>query len=316
MEVPVYLFWGFLESGKTSLIIDTLSQDYFLDGERTMILSFEEGEVEYDSDFLEKSNSFVVQIHEIDQWNEDFWKACQKNYHPDRVMIEYNGMYPIEPLMDVIDETELTLYQTIVTVDATTSELYLNNMRSMMVEMFKFGNLIIFNRCDDETPIATYRRSIKAVHKTAQVGFERRDGKEVETKEMLPYDLTDDIVTIQEEDYGIFYIDAMEHPDTYVGKTIQVKTMVRRPQGAPAGIIVPGRYAMTCCEDDITFIGYLCKLEHAKSKTMKKVTDKDWIVLTAKVGYGYHEAYEGEGIVLEALRIEGTNPAKDRLIYF
>ncbi|MGI6499386.1 MAG: GTP-binding protein [Anaerostipes sp.] len=316
MEVPVYLFWGFLESGKTSLIIDTLSQDYFLDGERTMILSFEEGEVEYDSDFLEKSNSFVVQIHEIDQWNEDFWKACQKNYHPDRVMIEYNGMYPIEPLMDVIDETELTLYQTIVTVDATTSELYLNNMRSMMVEMFKFGNLIIFNRCDGETPIATYRRSIKAVHKTAQVGFERRDGKEVETKEMLPYDLTDDIVTIQEEDYGIFYIDAMEHPDTYVGKTIQVKTMVRRPQGAPAGIIVPGRYAMTCCEDDITFIGYLCKLEHAKSKTMKKVTDKDWIVLTAKVGYGYHEAYEGEGIVLEALRIEETNPAKDRLIYF
>lgn len=316
MEVPVYLFWGFLESGKTSLIIDTLSQDYFLDGERTMILSFEEGEVEYDSDFLKKSNSFVVQIHEIDQWKEDFWKACQKNYHPDRVMIEYNGMYPIEPLMDVIDETELTLYQTIVTVDATTSELYLNNMRSMMVEMFKFGDLIIFNRCDDETPIATYRRSIKAVHKTAQVGFERRDGKEVETKEMLPYDLTDDIVTIQEEDYGIFYIDAMEHPDTYVGKTIQVKTMVRRPQGAPAGIIVPGRYAMTCCEDDITFIGYLCKLEHTKSKTLKKVTDKDWIVLTAKVGYGYHEAYKGEGIVLEALRIEETNPAKDRLIYF
>ena len=59
-ELPAYLVWGFLESGKSTLIKETLSQDYFNDGEKTMILTFEEGEVEYDKEMLEKTNSFVV----------------------------------------------------------------------------------------------------------------------------------------------------------------------------------------------------------------------------------------------------------------
>ena len=51
-ELPAYLVWGFLESGKSTLIKETLSQDYFNDGEKTMILTFEEGEVEYDKEML------------------------------------------------------------------------------------------------------------------------------------------------------------------------------------------------------------------------------------------------------------------------
>ena len=122
-ELPAYLFWGFLESGKTTLIKDTLSQDYFNDGEKTMILSFEEGEEEYDKEMLEKTNSFVIQLDSIEDLTKDFIISCQKNYHPDRVMIEYNGMYQIEGLMDVVDETDLEVYQTIVTVDASTADI-------------------------------------------------------------------------------------------------------------------------------------------------------------------------------------------------
>ena len=65
-EIPAYLVWGFLESGKSTLIKETLSQDYFNDGEKTMILTFEEGEVEYDKEMLEKTNSFVINIEKIE----------------------------------------------------------------------------------------------------------------------------------------------------------------------------------------------------------------------------------------------------------
>src|SRR5699024_2595035 len=126
-------------------IKDTLSQDYFNDGEKTMILSFEEGEEEYDKEMLEKTNSFVIQLDSIEDLTKDFIISCQKNYHPDRVMIEYNGMYQIEGLMDVVDETDLEVYQTIVTVDASTADMYLKNMKSLFVEMFKMADLVIFN---------------------------------------------------------------------------------------------------------------------------------------------------------------------------
>ena len=87
MEMPVYLIWGFLESGKTSFIKDTLNQEYFADGERTMILSFEEGEEEYEESFLRESNSFVLQVEDIEDFTPAFVENCEKNYHPDRIMI-------------------------------------------------------------------------------------------------------------------------------------------------------------------------------------------------------------------------------------
>ncbi len=160
-ELPAYLFWGFLESGKTTLIKDTLSQDYFNDGERTMILSFEEGEEEFDKEMLNETNSFVIQLESLEDLTKDFIISCQKNYHPDRVMIEYNGMYQIEGLMDVIDETDLELYQVIVTVDAQTAEMYLKNMRSLFVEMFKMADLVIFNRCDDRTNVGVIVEALR-----------------------------------------------------------------------------------------------------------------------------------------------------------
>lgn len=318
MEIPVYLIWGFLESGKTSFIKDTLGQEYFADGERTMILSFEEGEEEYEKDFLEKSNSFVIQVDDMDDFSSAFVENCEKNYHPDRIMIEYNGMYQIEDVMDVIDETDMELYQIIVMVDASTAELYLKNMRSIMVEMFKMADMAIFNRCTDETNASSYRRSIKAVNRRAQVGFERADGREFEMNEMLLYDPEAEIIKVEEDDFGIWYIDVLERSNMYLGKVVELSNVfIRRPNGIPAGLILPGRSAMTCCEDDITFIGFICKMRHAKSSSIKKVKDGSWAVLTAKIGMENHEAYGGErGPVLQALRIEeGTQP-KEKLIYF
>ena len=315
-ELPVYLFWGFLESGKTSLIKDTLSQDYFNDGERTMILTFEEGETEYDQEMLSKTNSFVVALEKAEDFTKELVISCQKNYAPDRVMIEYNGMYQIEDLMDVIDETDMELYQAIVTVDASTADMYLKNMRSLFVEMFKMADLVIFNRCDDRTNTGSFRRSIKAVNPRAQVGFERADGREMDMEEILPYDINADVIRIEDEDYGIWYIDAMERPEVYDGKTVEFRGEVRRSPKMPSGMIIPGRKAMTCCEDDITFVGYLCKLHQTKSKTLKRVLNKEWVTVTAKIHSEYQEAYDLTMPVLTAVRIEKADPPKQPLVYF
>lgn len=315
-ELPTYLVWGFLESGKTTLIKETLSQEYFNDGERTMILSFEEGEVEYDAGMLEKTNSFVIQLDSIEDLTKDFVVSCQKNYYPDRVMIEYNGMYSIDDLMDVVDETDLEIYQVIVTVDASTADMYLKNMRSIFVEMFKMGDLVIFNRCGDDTNVGSYRRSIKAVNPRAQVGFERADGREMSMEEILPYDINAEVIKIEDEDYGIWYIDAMERPEAYEGKIVEFKGEVRRTPKMPGGIIIPGRKAMTCCEDDITFIGYLCKLNKTKSKTLKRILNKEWVTLTARIQVEYNDAYEKTAPVLYAQRIEKAERPEKELIYF
>lgn len=315
-DLPVYMFWGFLESGKTSMIQDTLSQDYFNDGERTMILLFEEGEVEYDQEFLDETNSFVVVIENIEDFTNDFLISCEKNYHPDRVIIEYNGMYKIENVMDVIDETNLDLYQIIVTVDASTADVYLANMRSIFVEMFKMAQLVVFNRCDDNTNVGSYRRSIKAVNPRAQVGFERADGREMSMEEILPYDINAEVIEIADEDYGVWYIDAMERPDTYEGKTVTFVGEARRSPKMPGGMIIPGRKAMTCCEDDITFIGYVCRLNKTKSTTLKRIVNGEWVQVTAQIQNKYEEAYDRVMPVLLATRIEKAEKPKEPLIYF
>ena len=313
-ELPAYLVWGFLESGKSTLIKETLSQDYFNDGEKTMILTFEEGEVEYDKEMLEKTNSFVVNIENMEDFTKEFVRGCQRNYYPDRVMIEYNGMYSIDDLMDVVDETDLELYQVIVTVDASTADLYLKNMKSMFMEMFKMADLVIFNRCDDNTNMGSFRRSIKAVNPRAQVGFERADGKEMAQDELLPYDVNADVIKVEDEDYGIWYIDAMERPQVYEGKTVEMRVQVQRSPKMPPGMIIPGRKAMTCCEDDMTFIGYLCRLNHTKSKTLKRILNNEWVTLTAQIHSEYNEAYDKTmptGIFLDfKVRIGNKNAAK------
>jgi putative membrane protein len=315
-EIPAYLVWGFLESGKTTLIKETLSQDYFNDGEKTMILTFEEGEVEYDKEMLEKTNSFVINIEKIEDFTKEFVRGCQRNYYPDRVMIEYNGMYSIDDLMDVIDETSLELYQAIVTVDASTADMYLKNMKSLFMEMFKMADLVIFNRCDDNTNMGSFRRSIKAVNPRAQVGFERADGKEMAQDELLPYDVNAEVIKIEDEDYGIWYIDAMERPQVYEGKTVEMRVQVQRSPKMPPGMIIPGRKAMTCCEDDMTFIGYLCRLNQTKSKTLKRILNNEWVTLTAQIHSEYNEAYDKTMPILTAIRIEKSEPPKEQLVYF
>ena len=312
-RVPVYLINGFLESGKTSFIDFTLKQEYFQNGEKTLLIMCEEGEVELDKELLARNNAVQVFFGRPEDLNEKALRDLEMKHRPDRVLIEYNGMWKMEDIYNMQLPSGWMIFQVITTIDAKTFAMYTANlnMKSMVVAMVGDADMVIFNRCDDETPITKFRRSIKAVNGRAQVIFEDKAGEMMEATDELPYDLAADVIEIEDYDYGIFYVDAQDHPENYEGKTVRFNAMVLKPSDLISGIFVAGRHAMTCCADDLQFIGYVCH-----SKFARKLKNGDWVEVTAKVKYEYVRQYRGKGPVLYAENVSLGKKPQEEIVYF
>lgn len=311
-EIPVYMFLGFLESGKTTFANETLIDRGFTEGEPTLLLVCEEGIEEYDDDYLKARNIFVEYMDES-KLNTEYLLGLQDKYKPTRVMIEYNGTWKMDKLFAIRVPKGWTIVQVITFVDASTFDVYVANMKAMMMEQLSTADMIIFNRCDETTRRAEYRRSIRAVNRRAQVIFENKDGlAEVGEDELdLPYDIDKASINLEDEDFGIFYIDACDNPDRYVGKEIKFKAMVHRPKEYGQNAFVPGRFAMTCCADDIAFIGFKCYSDLAKH-----LKDRQWVLVTGTIGKEFYPEFEGEGPVIKATKVEPAKAAEEELVYF
>lgn len=312
MEVPVFLITGFLESGKTSFITETMADPEFAQGEKTLLIVCEEGEEEYDEDWLLTKQTKVVYVEDKSELTGFFFKDLNAKYRPERVLIEYNGVWQMTDILDVPMPSDWILIQTITTVDASTFENYLNNMRQLLMEQLQYSDTVIFNRCNKDTKKSFLRRNIKVINAKAQIIYEAADGEDTgEEEEELPFDISSDYIELLDEDYGLWYIDAMDNPQRYEGKTIKFTAMVYKPKGFFKGYIVPGRHAMTCCADDIRFIGFVCKTDKSD-----RLNERDWIKITAEIKVERHKAYGGVGPVLYAKKIEFCDPPKDNLVYF
>ena len=310
-SIPLYLITGFLDSGKTTLLGDTLNMDYFNDGQRTVLILCEDGEEEYDQEFLSKRNCRLLPIEEKEQLTTEFMLEVDRRYQPERVLIEFNGMWPMDTLRDLKLPKTWGLYQAIHVIDATTFEMYRSNMQSMIIDQVSEADMVLFNRCTPDMPMSGWKRSIRAVNKMCEIVFEDIRGEELEVEDVLPYSLEQDHITLEDEDYGIWYIDIQEHPERYLGKTISFKAQAMTGMKLPKGTFVPGRNAMTCCADDIRFFGFLCKYD--KSRTLKK---GEWITLTAEIRWEDAPVYDGEGVVLYAKSVEKAEAPEDNLVYF
>lgn len=311
-KVPVFVIHGFLESGKTMFAQETLADDYFSGGERNLVIACEEGVEEYDEDLLKRTDTTLVVLEDKSEFNEKFLNDCQKKYGPTQVVIEYNCMWGLDFLRDMYMPRSWFVAQVITIVDATTFDVYLKNMKSIFMEMAKDSDLIIFNRSTEATPAATYKRNMRAVNPKAQVVFEKEDGSQLEFEEELPFDINADVIEIADEDYGIWYIDAMDHPEKYDGRTLKFTGMVYINNRLPKGYFVPGRMAMTCCADDTAFIGFLCRSAYAD-----RLKSKQWISVTAKAHMEKRAEYSGEtGVVLHSVSIKSAEKPKEELVYF
>ncbi len=311
-EIPVYVFMGFLESGKTTFAKDVLIKQGFTEGAPSLLLVCEEGEVEYDEKELKARNISVEYISEEDL-TEEHLLAIGKKYNPENVIIEYNGMWELDRIFQVKVPAGWTVVQVISFVDATTFDVYVNNMKKIMMDQLRNADMIIFNRCDENTRTSEYRRSIRAVNRRAQVIFEDKEGKPMENGDevILPYDIEQDTIVLADEDFGIFYIDAADNPDKYVGKKIKFKAQAHRPSNFKKNEFVPGRFAMTCCANDIAFIGF-----KSYYKDAKVLNDRDWIMVEGTIGKEYYPEFQGEGPVINADNVVMVQPAEDDLVYF
>lgn len=311
-EIPVYLFTGFLESGKTTCIQEVIEEGNFSDGAKTLLILCEEGEHEIDDQLLMQNRISCVVIEEEDEFTEEACKKFQEKYKPNRVVIEYNGMWDMEQLFGEVLPENWIVVQNFTTVNAQTYQMYSNNMKPLLMAHFQMSDLVIFNRCADDMDKPSARRSVKAVNRRAQVLFEAEDGSvESNIDEELPYDINADEIVLEDDDFGLWYLDISEHPQKYEGKTIQFKGQVYRNRTYPQDAFVPARQAMTCCADDIAKIGFMCHYPQAADFA----TDS-WVNVTVKVKSQKSRKHDGYFPVLYADKVEPAQPPEEEVVYF
>ena len=310
MMKPVYIINGFLDAGKTDFFRYTIAQPYFRTKGKTLLIVCEEGENDYEDKLLKSTNTVVEYIEEEEDFNPDALIALDAKHNPERILIEYNGMWNFKEMKLPV---MWNLEQQITVIDCSSFELYFSNMKSLLAEQIRNSDLILFNRCDglvDKLP--SYKRNVKAINQKADIIFEDRDGEvDVTLDEDLPFDLNQDPIELNNYGYGMFYLDALDHVERYEGKNVKFKGLVLKPEEFPDNRFVPGRMAMTCCAQDMQFLGFACEYDKTD-----ELNEKDWVTVTAKVVKQFVPEYKGEGPVLQAISVEKTTEPENPVIDF
>lgn len=295
MEIPVYLFTGFLESGKTSGIQKTLEDRRFNSGENTLLLVCEEGIEEFETEKFPNTNVFVEVIDDEAHLIPEYLEKIAKEHKINRVIIEYNGMWMLDSLYSAMPEGWF-VYQEIMFADCTTFVNYNANMRNLVADKLQSCELVVFNRPSDKTDRDEFHKIIRGLSRRCNICYEMPDGtmEYDETEDPLPFDIDAPVIEINDRDYAIWYRDFSEEMEKYIGKTVRFRGIMAVEKKFPKNTVVIGRHVMTCCQDDIAFQGLVCKFKRDISfKT------RDWIVVTGKLLFEKNKLYKGEGPVIE-----------------
>ena len=310
--IPVYLFTGFLDGGKTSFIRQTMDEGQFKDGRTTLFVVCEEGEESIDVMRLGDSKFVLRTVEDEDSVSGELFKGFDKEVRPDRVIIEENGMWDVDELIEAFPD-HWQIAEIITPIDSGTFETYLSNMKMMMTNQYKYSDLVVFNRCRPEHDRAMFKRMVRAVNRRAQVLYETPDGQvEDNVPEELPYDMDAPVIEIGDEDYGIFYIDVFENLANYIDKTVRFKAKAAHPKEIKNDkMLAVARPAMTCCAEDIAFVGFPCKYEK-----QAEIKEGSWIEVTAKVQAMMNPKTEEPAPVMVADSIVETTPPEEEVAYF
>ncbi len=304
MDIPVYLFTGFLESGKTKFIQETLEDRRFNKGERTLLLVCEEGEEEYDPTRFSGKNVFIETIDSQDEMNEENLKALLKKHRASRVVVEYNGMWMLDVLYNAMPE-EWAVYQEFTFADGRTFLNYNANMRQLVNDKLQSTELLVVNRAEPSLDRMEVHKIVRGANKRADIAYETVDGK-VEydaIEDPPPYDINAPIVEISDDAYAWWYRDLTEEYDKFNGKTISVRAMaIMRGSKLPDNTIVFGRQLMTCCVEDIRFAGLAARYDK-----VAELNNEAWYEITAKVESRFSKVYNRRGPVFT---IESIEPAE------
>lgn len=309
MDIPVYLIAGFLDGGKTNFINGILGEDFARE-DNTLLLCCEEGEEEYDKARL--ANVTVVQVDSEEMLTRSFLKSCEKKYKPRQVLIEYNGMWQLDRLYRDVLPANWVLYQIMCMVQAATFESYAKNMGQLMMEKITGADMLVFNRCTPELRDSLRKRNLRMVNRRADIFLENEDGTSEDylTGDECPFDMTQEVIDIPDEDFGVWYVDVMDHPDRYQGKLVHMTAVMCHSSKYP-GTDCPGRFAMVCCDKDVAFLGLL-----ARGEGLERFKNHDWMELTAEMDVEEHPAYQGPGPVMRVVSVKPGKQPRQELVSF
>ena len=321
-QIPVYLFVGQLESGKTKFIQETMEDPQFDSGDKTLLLVCEEGEEEYDPDRFAFGGVHVAQLEDKSELTRENLAALEQKSGCGRVIIEYNGMWLVQDLYDALPDNWL-IYQCLATADGSTLKTYAgdNAMRALLLDKLRGSELLVVNRAEhlnDDESRQLVHKLVRQASRRCDIAYEFGDGSVAydDIPDPLPFDVEAPVIEIPAEFFGVFYMDCMDDMQKYDGKTVRFLAQVCQTPRAGKDSFVPGRFAMTCCVQDIQFVGFPCRYD--AYKTLKQ---RDWITLTAKVNLKYHPIYKGQtpdstGPVLTAVKVEPAEKPLDDVVMF
>ncbi len=312
-ETPVYLFLGFLESGKTKFIQETFEDPRFSSGEKTLLLVCEEGMEEYETIRFEGAeNVELVLIEEEEHLTEEYLTSLQLEHGFERVVVEYNGMWALEKFFNAMPEGWM-INQIMTFFDSNTFLNYNANMRQLVYDKIENAQLVVFNRFDDKMDKMAFHKVVRGISRRTDIVYEKADGKADfdEIEDPLPFDINAAVIEIEDKDYAFFYRDLTENLEAYIGKTVKFKGLVATDKRLEPQDIVVGRHVMTCCADDIQYCGIACTLPY-----IMELQTRDWISITAKIEFKKHRIYKGKGPVLTAERVVVCNPPEEALATF
>lgn len=313
VETPVYLFLGFLESGKTKFIQETLKDPRFATGEKTLLLVCEEGEEEYETiKFANAESVDLVVLEEKDQLTEEYLTQLQAEHGAERIVVEYNGTWMLEDFFNAMPEGWM-INQMMTFFDAQTFLNYNANMRQFTFDKIENTQLVVFNRFNDSMDKMQLHKIVRGISRRCDIVYERVDGTADfdDIEDPLPFDINAPVIQIEDRDYAFFYRDLTENLEAYIGKTVKFKGLVATDKRLSPQDIVVGRHVMTCCEADIQYCGLACVLP-----AVMELQTRDWITVTAKVQFQKHRIYKGKGPVLVAEKVVIGVPPEEQLATF
>ena len=300
MIKPVYVFSGFLDSGKTQAIKATLYNPRFNEGESTLIIAFEQGEVEYDEKFLQFTNSQVLYMDSVKDLTIEKQKEIDKQYRGiERIFIELNGMEDDNILYNTGFISNWELAQTLTTIDASTFQMYMVNMRQFMYNHVYNAEVVILNRSDDVDK-RYLRNNLKSINQFVELIFEDKEGNVTNKIEDELFDVSKDL-EISDVDYGLWFMDAIDNPRKYDNKNVSIKVKYAGTIEDEKDVLIMGRKAMVCCSNDITDIAL--PVIGLKEKDI----DKNKYYILNGVG---HAVQNDEGMMIPAIRVKSYKEAQ------
>lgn len=304
---PVYLIAGFLDSGKTAFINGILSDGFAVE-DRTLLLCCEEGETGYDGKLLR--NVTVVAVEDQEELTPAFLEAQRKKCRASQIIVEFNGMWQIQDFYVNSMPQNWALYQIIALADGPSFEMYAKNMASLMMEKLRNADMILINRCTPELCTALRQKNLRLVNRRADIFLELEDGSSQDYMDgtVSAFDLDQPVIRVSDEDYGLWYVEIMDNPQMYAGKTVVFRAIMCKPPQY-GRYFTPGRFAMVCCAEDMSFLAVACI-----GYDVSKIPERAWVEVTAEARVEHWDPYEGDGPVLHVTSIVPCGKPKEEVV--